>query len=299
MLRNSKSHALAANFASQWLQTRRLKEFTPDPILFPDFDEPLRVAMLEETKLFFESIQDEDRSVMELLDADYTFVNERLARHYGLDRVTGNAFRRVSVAGTPRGGLLTQASVLAATSNPTRTSPVKRGKWILENILGNPPAPPPAGVEALKEGPEGGTAISLRQKMSRHRTNPACASCHRQMDPLGFALENFDAIGRWRTHEAGQLIDATGQFPGGREFRGPVELKAALLSRRNAFIRCLAEKMLTYALGRGLKTADRGWVDVILAKVARHDYRFSALIVAVVESDPFWNPGRPNKREGQ
>ncbi len=195
-----RSRALAENFAGQWLQTRKLKEFTPDPVLFPDFDESLKAAMLKETELFFESIRDKDRSVLEFLDADYTFVNDRLARHYGIAGVTGDWFRRVSLAGTPRGGVLTQASVLAATSNPTRTSPVKRGKWILENILGSPPSPPPSGVEALKEGKGHGHAGTLRQRMERHRTDPACASCHRRMDPLGFGLENFDAIGGWRTH---------------------------------------------------------------------------------------------------
>jgi Protein of unknown function (DUF1592)/Protein of unknown function (DUF1588)/Protein of unknown function (DUF1585)/Protein of unknown function (DUF1587)/Protein of unknown function (DUF1595) len=299
MLRDRKSRALAENFASQWLQTRKLKEFTPDPTLFPDFDEPLRVAMREEMLLFFESIRDEDRSVLQLLDADYTFVNERLARHYGISGVQGDGFRRVSVAGTPRGGLLTQASVLAATSNPTRTSPVKRGKWILENILGAPPAPPPSGVEALKEGPEHGDSITLRQKMSRHRTDPACASCHRRMDPLGFGLENFDAVGGWRSHEQGQPIDSAGQLPGGQAFQGPAQLKAALLSRRNAFARCLTEKLLTYALGRGLDRADRRDVDHIVATLVRKDYRFSALVLAVVESEPFFHRRRPIQREGQ
>ena len=230
MLRDRKSRALAENFASQWLQTRKLKQFTPDPVLFPDFDEPLRAAMLAETELFFDSIRDEDRSVLEFLDADYTFVNERLARHYGIAGVTGDGFRRVSLAGTPRGGVLTQASVLAATSNPNRTSPVKRGKWILENILGAPPSPPPSGVEALKEGKDaraGGHAATAdgtaqdRPGLRRHATGA--------WTPLGFGLENFDAIGGWRSNEAGQPIDSSGRLPGGRAFRGPAELKAALL----------------------------------------------------------------------
>jgi hypothetical protein len=290
MLRDRRSRALAENFASQWLQTRKLKEFTPDPKLFPNFDEPLRAAMLEETVLFFESIRDKDRSVFELLDADYTFVNERLARHYGIPGVKGDWFRRVSLAGTPRGGVLTQASVLTATSNPTRTSPVKRGKWILENILGAPPEPPPAGVEALRESQGDGTSTTLRQKISRHRTDPACASCHRRMDPLGFGLENFDAIGDWRLHEGGQPIDSGGQLPGGRPFTGPAELKAALLAHPGAFTRCLTEKLLTYALGRGLERADRRDVDRIVATLAREDYRFSALVIAVVESEPFLDP---------
>ena len=235
--------------------------------------------------------------MLEFLDADYTFVNERLARHYGIAGVTGDGFRRVSLAGTPRGGVLTQASVLAATSNPTRTSPVKRGKWILENILGAPPSPPPSGVEALKEGKEHGTLGTLRQRMEQHRTDPACASCHRRMDPLGFGLENFDAIGGWRSRDDGQPIDSSGQLPGGRAFHGPAELKAALLSRRDAFARCLTEKMLTYALGRGLDRADRRAVDQIVARLARNEYRFSALILAMVESEPFLNPRGPNEGE--
>jgi hypothetical protein len=290
MLRTQQARAFAENFGSQWLETRKLKEFAPDPALFPDFDETLRAAMLAETELFFDSIRDKDRSVLDLLDADYTFLNERLARHYGIAGVTGDWFRRVSLAGTPRGGVLTQASVLAATSNPNRTSPVKRGKWILENILGSPPSPPPSGVEALKESKEHGEPGTIRQRMERHRTDPACASCHRRMDPLGFGLENFDAIGGWRSDDGGKPIDASGELPGPRVFHGSTELKAALLSRRDAFARCFAEKMLTYALGRGLDRGDRRAVDQILTRLARSDYRFSALILAVVESEPFLNP---------
>jgi hypothetical protein len=290
MLGDQKARALAENFGSQWLETRKLKEFTPDPALFPNFDETLRAAMLAESELFFDSIRDKDRNVLDLLDADYTFLNERLARHYGIAGVTGDWFRRVSLAGTPRGGVLTQASVLAATSNPNRTSPVKRGKWILENILGSPPSPPPSGVEALKESKEHGNPGTIRQRMERHRTDPACASCHRRMDPLGFGLENFDAIGGWRSDDGGKPIDASGELPGHRAFHGPTELKSALLSRRDAFARCFAEKMLTYALGRGLDRGDRRAVDQILTRLARGDYRFSALVLAVVESEPFLNP---------
>ena len=290
MLRDPRARALAENFASQWLQTRKLKEFTPDPVLFPDFDESLRSAMLTETELFFESIRVNDRSVLEFLDADYTFVNDRLARYYGIAGVIGEGFRRVSLTGTPRGGVLTQASVLMATSNPNRTSPVKRGKWILENILGAPPAPPPSGVEALQEAKDIAHSGTLRQRMEQHRTDPACASCHRRMDPLGFGLENFDAIGGWRTHDGGQPIDSSGRLPGGRAVGGPADLKESLLARRDAFARCLAEKMLTYALGRGLDRADRRAVDQIVARLARNEYRFSALILGVVESEPFLNP---------
>jgi hypothetical protein len=295
MLRDPKARALAENFGSQWLETRRLKEFTPDPALFPDFDESLRTAMHTETELFFDSIRDRDRSVLEFLDADYTFVNERLARHYGFGGITGIWFRRVSLAGPSRGGVLTQASVLAATSNPNRTSPVKRGKWILENILGAPPAPPPSGVEALKEGKGLAHAGTLRERMEQHRTNPDCASCHRRMDPLGFGLENFDAIGAWREREGGQPIDSSGRLPGGLNFHGAAELKAALLSRRDEYARCLAEKMLTYALGRGIDRADRRTVDHIVATLAHNEYRFSALILAIVESDLFLNPAEGNR----
>ena len=290
MLRTQKARALAENFGSQWLETRKLKEFAPDPALFPDFDETLRAAMLAETELFFDSIRDKDRSVLDLLDADYTFLNERLARHYGIAGVTGDWFRRVSLAGTSRGGVLTQASVLAATSNPNRTSPVKRGKWILENILGSPPSPPPSGVEALKEETQRGDSGTIRQQMERHRTDPACASCHRRMDPLGFGLENFNAIGGWRGNEGGKPIDSSGELPGPRVFHGSTELKTELLSRRDAFARCFAEKMLTYALGRGLDRGDRRAVDQIVARLARNDYRFSALVLAVVESEPFLKP---------
>ena len=293
MLRDRRARALSENFASQWLQTRRLKELTPDPTLFPDFDEPLRAAMIAETELFFESVRDQDRSVLAFLDADYTFVNERLARYYGFAGVTGDAFRRVALAGTARGGVLTQASVLTVTSNPNRTSPVKRGKWILENILGVPPSPPPSGVEALQEVKEQAHAGTLRQRMEQHRTNPACATCHRRMDPLGFGLENFDATGGWRADDQGQPIDSSGRLPGGQAFQGPAELKAALLTRRDAFARCLTEKMLTYALGRGLDRADRRAVDQIIARLGRNEYRFSALILAVVESAPFQSAHLP------
>jgi hypothetical protein len=297
MLRDRRSRALTENFASQWLQTRKLEEFVPDPVLFPGFDESLRSAMLEETRLFCGSIQVEDRSVLEFLDADYTFVNERLARHYGIPGVVGDAFRRVSVAGTPRGGVLTQASILTATSNPTRTSPVKRGKWILENILGTPPSPPPSGVEALKDTAGAGSSGTLRERMERHRTDPSCASCHRMMDPLGFSLENFDAVGGWRTHDGDHPVDPTGSLPGGREFRGPAELRAALRSRKDAFARCLVEKMLTYALGRGLERADRRAVDRIVARLAGDGYRFSALVLAIVESKPFYSSESSGKAQ--
>jgi Protein of unknown function (DUF1592)/Protein of unknown function (DUF1588)/Protein of unknown function (DUF1587)/Protein of unknown function (DUF1585)/Protein of unknown function (DUF1595)/Cytochrome C oxidase, cbb3-type, subunit III len=287
MLRDRRSRALAEQFASQWLQTRKLSTFTPDPKLFPQFDSTLKRAMLEEAELFFASILEEDRSVLDFLEADYTFVNERLARHYGIKGVDGEAFRRVSLEGTSRGGVITMASVLTATSNPTRTSPVKRGRWILENILGAPPAPPPAGVEALKEDSGIVGTRTLRQQMEQHRSNPACASCHRRMDPLGFALENFDAVGAWRAEELGQGIEADGRLPGGRAFRGPEGLRSALLSRRIAFTRCLTEKMLTYAIGRGVDQVDKNAIEEIVRRLARNNYRFSELVLGIALSEPF------------
>jgi hypothetical protein len=287
LLKNERSRALVDNFASQWLQTRNLKTFVPDPELFPTFDESLRQAMQQETDRFFLHIVRADLSILEFLDADYTFLNERLARHYGIPGVKGPEFRKVSLAGTPRGGILTQASVLTVTSNPTRTSPVKRGKWILENILNTPPPPPPPGVEELKEGKEVELKGSLRQRMEQHRANTSCASCHQRMDPLGFGFENFDAIGAWRTREGKHAIDPSGTLPNGQTFKGPVELKAILKTRQEAFARCLAEKMLTYALGRGVERSDRCAVDEIAGNLARNDHRFSALVIEIVKSDPF------------
>ncbi len=287
MLKNARSHALVDNFAGQWLQLRSLKEFKPDPDLFPRFDEKLRAAMLKETELFFENIVREDRGIGEFIDADYTFVNERLAKHYGISGIKGEEFRRVSLTGTPRGGILTQAAVLSVTSNPTRTSPVKRGKWILENILGTPPPPPPAGVEELKEDKESVLSGSLRQRMEQHRANPNCATCHQRMDPLGFGFENFDAIGGWRDREGKHAINPAGVLPNGQSFKGPVELRAILKTRREAFARCLAEKLLTYALGRGVERYDRCALDEIVKSAAKEDFKFSRLTIDIVNSDPF------------
>jgi hypothetical protein len=292
MLRDPRSRALAENFAGQWLQTRGLKEFTPDPARFPDFDESLRAAMIRETELFFETVVREDRSVLDFLDADFTFVNDRLARHYGIGGVHGGEFRKVSLAGTPRGGVITHAGVLAVTSNPTRTSPVKRGRWLLENVLGAPPPAPPPGVEQLKDAHDTGGA-TLRQRMERHRSDPRCAACHAGMDPLGFGLESFDAVGAWRTHDGGSPVDAAGVLPDGRAFDGPAGLRAALRERRGAFARCLTEKLLTYALGRGLGRDDRRAVADIARKLADNEYWLSALVLAVAHSDPFQTrPGR-------
>jgi hypothetical protein len=286
MLRDPKSRALAENFAGQWLQTRGLRDFMPDRVRFPDFDESLRTAMTRETELFFDTIVREDRSVLGFLDADYTFVNERLAKHYKLGGVRGNEFRKVSLVGTPRRGVITQAAVLAVTSNPTRTSPVKRGRWVLDNILGAPPPAPPPGVEQLKESPDA-SGTTLRQRMERHRTDPNCAACHAAMDPLGFGLESFDATGAWRTHDGASPIDASGVLPDGQTFDGPAGLRAVLLERRAAFARCLTEKLLTYALGRGLDRGDRRAVADITRKLTDNEYHFSALVLAIVHSEPF------------
>jgi hypothetical protein len=290
MLRDPRARALSENFAGQWLRTRGLREFTPDPARFPDFDEPLRAAMTRETELFFDAVVRDDRSVLDFLGADYTFVNDRLARHYGMDGVEGGEFRKVSLAGTPRRGVITHASVLAVTSNPTRTSPVRRGRWLLDNILGAPPPAPPPGVEQLREAHEAGGA-TLRQRMERHRSNPRCAACHAGMDPLGFVLENFDAVGAWRIHDGGTPVDATGVLSDGRGFDGPAGLQAVLLERRGAFARCLSEKLLTYALGRGLDRGDRRAVADVARKLADNGYRFSALVLALAHCDPFLSCG--------
>jgi hypothetical protein len=287
MLKDPRSRALVDNFAGQWLQLRSLKEFKPNPDLFPTFDDKLRTAMLQETELFFENVLREDRSILDFIDADYTFATERLAKHYGLPGVKGEQFRRVSLAGTPRGGILTQAAVLSVTSNPTRTSPVKRGKWILENILGTPPPPPPPGVEELKEDKEAVLSGSLRQRMEQHRANPNCASCHQRMDPLGFGFENFDAIGAWRTHEGKHAIDPSGTLPSGQTFQGPAELRRILKARQEAFARCLTEKLLTYALGRGVERYDRCAVEEVVKSAVRDQYKLSRLLIEIVKSDPF------------
>jgi mono/diheme cytochrome c family protein len=287
MLKDPKARALVDNFGGQWLQTRNLGAATPDPALFPTFDEYLRTAMLKETELFFEAVLQEDRSVLAFLDADFTFMNERLARHYGIPGVEGDQFRRVTLTGDQRGGILTHASVLTVTSNPTRTSPVKRGKWILENLLGTPPPPPPPDAGELPETKEAVLSGSLRKRMETHRTNPNCATCHQRMDPLGFGLENFDAIGAWRTRDGEFAIDASGTLPDGQLFQGPAGLRALLKGKAEAFRRCLTEKLLTYALGRGLEYFDKCAVDDIVAALARGPDRFSTLVIEIVKSDPF------------
>jgi hypothetical protein len=296
MLKDPKAKALVENFAGQWLQTRNLKTFAPDPKLFPTFNDKLRRAMLKETDLYFETIVREDRSVLEFIDSDYTFVNETLAKHYGIPNVKGEEFRKVKLPDDRRGGVLTQASILSVTSNPTRTSPVKRGKWILDNILGTPPPPPPPGVQELKEGEQQELKGSLRQRMEQHRANPSCATCHRRMDPLGFGFENFDAIGAWRTKDGKHEIDPAGELPTGQTFKSPAELRAILKARQDDFSKCLADKMLTYALGRGTERYDRCAVEEIARSLKKNDYRFSTLVIEIVKSDPFQK--RRGKRGG-
>ncbi|MEX2112858.1 MAG: DUF1592 domain-containing protein, partial [Pirellulales bacterium] len=284
MLADEKSQALVENFAGQWLQLRNLNTVAPDKGVYGDFDEELRGAMRQETEAFFTAIMREDRSVLEFLDADYTFLNERLARHYGIGDIKGNDLQRVPLDPARRGGVLGQASVLTVTSNPTRTSPVKRGKWVLENLLGTPPADPPPDVPPLEEKMLVGT---LRERMEQHRENAVCASCHKAMDPLGFGLENYDGIGAWRDQDGEFAIDASGELPNGQKFSGPQELKQVLKARQDDFLRCLAEKMLTYGLGRGVEYSDRCTVRDIAAATAANDYKFSSLILAVVQSDAF------------
>ncbi len=287
MLRDKKSDALVENFAGQWLQFRNIDVVRPDGQRFPEFDESLRHAMRRETALFLENIVRNDGSVLDILDANYSFLNERLARFYGVSGISGAAFRRVDMSDTPRGGgILAQGSILTLSSYSTRTSPVLRGKWILENLLNAPPAPPPPSVPALDDSKVGQSA-SLRQQMEAHRANPACASCHSKMDPLGFGLENLNAIGAWRDADGKFPVDASGTLPGGQTFRGPKELKTLLLERRDAFVAGLSEKIVTYALGRGLERFDRPALKSIEAGVAAHDYRFSQLILEVVKSLPF------------
>lgn len=300
LLRDPKSSALVQNFGLQWLQLQRLATFQPDTKQFPDFDDTLRKAMLRETELFLEEIIREDRSLLELLDADFTYVNRSLARHYGIESVAfpgegeggerrrrrrSGEFVRVTWPDQRRGGLLTQASILTATSNPTRTSPVKRGKWVLEQILGTPPPPPPPNVPELEAQNE--LSGTLRQRLEQHRSNAACANCHRQMDALGFAFENFDAIGQFREKDADGAIDPSGSLPDGSTFQGPADLRAILRDQKELVTRNLAEKLLTYALGRGLEYYDERAVRKVLAEVASSEYRFSSLIVAIVQSDPF------------
>ena len=287
MIVDPRAAALTSNFAGQWLYLRNLKNVVPSKDDFPDFDDNLRQAFRRETELLFDSIVRDDRNVLDLMTADYTFVNERLARHYGIPNIYGSRFRRVPVASEARKGLLGHGSILTVTSQANRTSPVLRGKWIMDNLLGTPPPPPPPNVPALKENKERAKPLTMREQMEEHRANPACASCHKLMDPLGFALENFDGVGAWRTSDAGTPVDPSTQLADGTAVDGPVALRRALLGRPDAFVSTMTEKLLTYALGRGLDYYDMPAVRSIVRDAARRDYRFSSLVLGVVNSVPF------------
>ncbi len=291
MLADPKAEALVNNFAEQWLFLRNVQSVLPDQATFPNFDDNLRQSYKRETELFFDSIMKEDRNVMDLLTADYTFVNERLAKEYGIPNVYGSQFRRVMLTGLndndARRGLLGQGSILSVTSYPTRTSPVLRGKWIMENIMGTPPPAPPPNVPALKDQAQGGKVLSIRQLMEEHRKNPPCSTCHAVLDPLGFALESFNGIGQYRTKDASGPIDSSGQLADGTKINGIVELRQALLKHPEYFVGTLTEKLLTYALGRPLEYYDMPVVRGIVEKAARQDYRFSSLITGIVKSEPF------------
>ena len=286
MLADPKARSLVANFANQWLFLRELKNANPDLTIFPDFDDNLRQAFQRETELLFESVIREDRSVLDLLDSDYTFVNERLARHYGIPNIYGPGFRRVPVPSDARRGLLGHGSLQLVTSNPNRTSPVMRGKWILENLLGTAAPTPPADVPPLEEKPTA-TAKSVRERIEQHRASPACAGCHKIMDPIGLAMENFDAVGRWRASDEGVAIDASGQLVDGTPLKGPASLRKALLDRQDVFIAALTEKLMMYGVGRETKYYDMPAVRSVMRDAAKNRYRFSDLILGVVKSAPF------------
>ncbi|NDC62794.1 MAG: DUF1592 domain-containing protein, partial [Planctomycetia bacterium] len=293
MLADTRAESLVTGFAMQWLQLKRIESISPDGGLFPSFDNTLRSAMVREVELFVGRIFREDRSILELIDADFTFVNGALARHYGLEDAyrlaggVGHDFRAVATGDRLRGGLLTQAGILTATSNPTRTSPVKRGRWVLEQLLGEPPPPPPPNVPELTETATISATLPLRRRMEAHRRDAACAGCHARMDAIGFSLEHYDAIGAFRERDGAFDVDAAGTFPDGTAFRGPAGLKDVLLSRRRQFIRCLTEKMMTYALGRGVEPADRPTVERIVDQLEAGNHRFSLLVAGIVASDAF------------
>ena len=286
MLADPKARSLVTNFANQWLFLRELKNANPDVTIFPDFDDNLRQAFQRETEMLFESVLREDRSVLDLLDSDYTFVNERLARHYGIPNIYGPDFRRVPVPSDARRGLLGHGSLQLVTSNPNRTSPVMRGKWILENLIGTAAPTPPPDVPPLEEKPTA-TAKSVRERIEQHRASPTCAGCHKIMDPIGLAMENFDAVGRWRTIDEGVAIDASGQLVDGTPLNGPASLRKALLDRQDVFIASLTEKLMMYGVGRETKYYDMPAVRSVMRDAAKNRYRFSDLVLGVVKSAPF------------
>ncbi len=289
MLADPRAESLVTNFAEQWLYLRDVDAKRPDDLLFPDFDETLRQAFRRETDLFLDSVLLQgNHSVLDLMTANYTFVNERLAKHYRIPNVEGTYFRRVDFPpGSPRGGLLGQGSILTLTSYATRTSPVLRGKWILENILSTPPPPPPPNVPPLKTEKEGGKPLTMRAAMTAHRANPVCASCHARMDPIGFAMDNFDAIGQWRDREAGEPIDGSGVLPDGTKFNGVAELRKALLRHPEQFVTTVAEKLLMYAIGRNVQYYDQPAVRKIVRQAAASNDTFASLVLGVAESEPF------------
>ena len=288
MLTDRRAVTMADNFAAQWLGLRALADLKPDRKAYPEFDNSLGNNFEEETRLFIRSVIRENRSSLDLIGADYTYLNERLAGIYGIPNVIGPGFRRVSVAAKPeRGGLLGQGSILLMTSHTTKTSPILRGKWILDNLLNSPPPPPPPGVPPLDEKPANGIKLTTRQQVERHRSNAACASCHSRMDPLGFSLENFDVIGRWRVRDEGGVIDPSGKLPGGENFSGPQGLKKLLLSRPDEFVSATLSRLLTYALGRELDFRDQPTIRQILRETKAGGYRFQDLVIAVIESAPF------------
>ncbi|MBL8993196.1 MAG: DUF1592 domain-containing protein, partial [Spirochaetia bacterium] len=287
LLADNRSRSLVDDFAAQWLTLRSLEGVSPDRKKFPMWNANLRRDMLGETSAFFLNLIKEDESVLELLRAKYTFVNERLAKFYGLTGVRGDKFQKVSLEGTPRSGVLTQAGILTLTSNPARTSPVKRGKWLLEQILGTPTPPPPPDVGSIQEDDKASQPKTMRLRLEQHRKNPSCAACHSRIDPLGFGLENFDAIGRYREQVDGTTVDASGVLPGGKAFQGPEELSSIILENKKLFVRNLAEKMFIFALGRGTVPSDDAVITQIAEQTAAADYRFSALVTAIVLSEPF------------
>ena len=298
MLADPRADALVANFAGQWLHLRNVRSVQPNSDEFPDFDDNLRQAFRRETELLFSSIVKEDRSVLDLLRADYTFVNERLARHYGIPNVYGSRFRRVPVTDDARRGILGQGSMLAVTSHAERTSPVLRGKWVLENLLGLPVPPPPPDVPSLKGNTDGEKPKTLREQLAEHRADPVCASCHKVMDPVGFALENFDAVGAWRTREPGGPIDASGQLADGTKVNGVVTLRDAILDRPDLFVATMTEKMMIYALGRGVDARDMPAVRAVLRDAAKNDNRFSSIVLGIVRSVPFRMRTTPDAESG-
>jgi hypothetical protein len=287
MLADERSNMLVKNFAAQWLYLRNLKALTPDSFEFPDWDDDLRDAMRQETELFLQSQIREDHSVMDLLTANYTFMNERLAKHYGIPDVYGSRFRRVTLPDGHRAGLLGQASILAVTSNPNRTSPVQRGKWILENLLGTPPPPPPPDVPPFPETAKGEQPKTVRARMEQHRANPVCAGCHANMDPLGFAMENFDAIGTWRVVADGSPVDTSAALPDGTKLNGPHGLRELMEARQALFMETVTERLLTYALGRGVESRDMPAVRRIVKDAAAKNYRWSSIMLGITTSTPF------------